>query len=523
MAMTPSAEAIWSAAQEILKGMLKPEIYTLWFASVQADGLENGTLRLRVADEFCELWLRDNYLDLLRSVVSRAAVAPLQVEFRVECESDGGGVNGIVPPQRLLEGGVSAGSAQEGLEDGAQAAEEEERFREASTDGASGKASSRSSNPSLSSAAKPAPRPMPKRSEPGAALSGSVASAASGSSVEGIFNSQNTFETFVVGSNNQFAHSVAMAVAQNPGKSFNPLFLFGGVGLGKTHLLQAIGHHVLASRRSAKIAYLSCERFTNDFIDALQNNSVVRFRRKYRQVDVLLVDDIQFLGGKERIQEEFFHTFNTLHEARKQIVMTCDRPANEIKGLEERLISRFEWGQTADLQPPDVETRLAILRKKSKAMGSEVPSELVDYLAQRIRTNVRRLEGAFNRVASYHQLTGRPVTVEILDNLLRDILDEEGSQTVTVEVIQKKVAEHFDLRMADMVSKRRPENIAFPRQIAMYLARRLTEMSLSSIGEAFGGRDHGTVLHACRQVRDRMEVDSSVRSVVSQLERQLSR
>jgi len=271
------------------------------------------------------------------------------------------------------------------------------------------------------------------------------------------------------------------------------------------------------------VAYLSCERFTNEFIDALQTNSLVKFRRRYRQIDVLLVDDIQFLGGKERIQEEFFHTFNALHEARKQIVLCCDRPASEIQGLEQRLISRFEWGQTADVQPPDVETRLAILRKKEKALGFSIPPEITNFLAERIRTNVRRLEGAFTRVAAYAQLTGRPLTLETVESLLREILQEEGRQTISIDSIQKRVAEHYDIRLADMTSKRRPENIAFPRQVAMYLARQLTESSLAAIGDAFGGRDHGTVLHACRQVKDRMEVDPNVRQTVSYLEKQLLR
>jgi chromosomal replication initiator protein len=278
-----------------------------------------------------------------------------------------------------------------------------------------------------------------------------------------------------------------------------------------------------SGKRNAKIAYISCERFTNEFIDALQNNSVAKFRRKYRQVDALLVDDIQFLAGKERIQEEFFHTFNTLHESRKQIVLSCDRPASEIPGLEHRLISRFEWGQTADVQPPDVETRMAILKKKAAQLGFAMPAEITNFLAERIRTNIRRLEGAFIRVASYAQLTGKVLNLATVETLLREILQEESRQVVTIDIIQKRVAEHYDIRLVDMTSKRRPENIAFPRQVAMYLARQLTESSLSTIGDAFGGRDHGTVLHACRAVKDRMETDGQVRQTVGYLEKQLMR
>jgi chromosomal replication initiator protein len=337
------------------------------------------------------------------------------------------------------------------------------------------------------------------------------------------FNPKNTFESFVVGNNNNFAYAAALAVAQAPGKSYNPLFLYGGVGLGKTHLLHAIGQYVSGNKKGARVAYLSSEKFTNEYIDGIQNNQLAKFRKKYRQTDVLLIDDIQFLGGKERIQEEFFHTFNALHEAHKQIVLTCDRPASEIQGLEHRLVSRFEWGLVTDLQPPDVEMRLAILQKKAQIMGVTLSDDIMNFLANRIRTNVRRLEGALIRVASYASLTGKKLTIEVVEGLLREVLHEEGRFSINIEVIQKKVAEHFDIRLADMTSKRRPENIAFPRQIAMYLSRQMTESSLNTIGEAYGGRDHGTVLHACRLVKDRMEVDANVRQVVHYLEKQLMR
>jgi chromosomal replication initiator protein len=335
------------------------------------------------------------------------------------------------------------------------------------------------------------------------------------------FNLENTFESFVVGENNNHAHAAALAVAQTPGQSYNPLFLHSGVGLGKTHLLHAIGQHVAASKKTARVTYLSSEKFTNEYIDAIQNNQLVRFRRKYRQADVLLIDDVQFLAGKERIQEEFFHTFNALHDARKQIVLTCDHPAAEIKNLEDRLVSRFEWGLVTEMQPPDVETRLAILRQKRKAMGVELPEEIISFLAARIRTNIRRLEGALITVASFASLTSKKVTLQSVEGLLREVLHEEGCYLVNIAGIQKKVADYFDLRVSDMISKRRPENIAFPRQIAMFLARQMTENSLNTIGEAFGGRDHGTVLHACRQVKDRMEVDPHVRQVVLHLEKKL--
>ena len=336
-------------------------------------------------------------------------------------------------------------------------------------------------------------------------------------------NPRNSFETFVVGSNNQFAHAAALAVAQSPAKTYNPLFIYGGVGLGKTHLMQAIGQQVMDRKKNFKVMYLSSEKFTNEFIDAIQHNTLVKFRKRYRQSDVLLIDDIHFLAGKERSQEEFFHTFNTLFDGRKQIVLSSDRPASEIANLEQRLVSRFEWGLTAELQPPDIETRMAILRKKAQALHVQLPQEVLEFLAQRVRSNVRRLEGALMRVASFVSLSGREISRDTVEQLLRDILQEEAKKTVTIDQIQKKVAEHFDVRLADMTSKRRPANIAFPRQVAMYLARRHTKASLNEIGDAFGGRDHGTVLHACKTVCERMQKEDQVRQLILLLDTQLER
>jgi chromosomal replication initiator protein len=336
-------------------------------------------------------------------------------------------------------------------------------------------------------------------------------------------NPRNSFETFVVGSNNQFAHAAALAVAQSPAKTYNPLFIYGGVGLGKTHLMQAIGQQVMDRKKNFKVMYLSSEKFTNEFIDAIQHNTLVKFRKRYRQSDLLLIDDIHFLAGKERSQEEFFHTFNTLFDGRKQIVMSSDRPASEIANLEQRLVSRFEWGLTAELQPPDIETRMAILRKKAQILHVQLSQEILEFLAQRVRTNVRRLEGALMRVASFVSLSGREISRDTVEQLLRDILQEEAKKIVTIDQIQKKVAEHFDVRLADMTSKRRPANIAFPRQIAMYLARRHTKSSLNEIGDAFGGRDHGTVLHAYKAVSERMKKEDQVRQLILLLDTQLER
>jgi chromosomal replication initiator protein len=452
--MQLSAEKIWNSAQEQLRSKLSRDTYNMWFAPLRACAIDGSQAILEAPNEFCEVWLKDNYISLLQDALAIAAGRQLQIKFKVSATA---------------------------------------------------------------TAAPISTRPSAKAKTPEPAHERASANG------DNSFNPKNTFDTFVVGNNNNFAYAAALAVAQAPGKSYNPLFLYGGVGLGKTHLLHAIGQHVAVNKKGARVAYLSSEKFTNEYIDAIQNNKLAAFRKKHRQMDVLLIDDIQFLAGKERIQEEFFHTFNALHESHKQIVLTCDRPASEIQNLEHRLVSRFEWGLVTDLQPPDVEMRLAILKKKAQSMNVTLSEDVLNFLANRIRTNVRRLEGALIRVASYASLTGKKLSIEVVEGLLREILHEEGRLSISVEVIQKKVAEHFDIRLADMTSKRRPENIAFPRQIAMYLTRQMTESSLNTIGEAFGGRDHGTVLHACRLVKDRMEVDANVRQVVHYLEKQLAR
>jgi chromosomal replication initiator protein len=343
-----------------------------------------------------------------------------------------------------------------------------------------------------------------------------------GATVPGL-NPRNTFESFVVGPNNEIAHAASLAVAQAPARTYNPLFVYGGVGLGKTHLMQAIGQYVWTKKKNMKVIYLSSELFINEFIDAIQHSNLVKFRKRYRQADLLLIDDIQFLGGKERSQEEFFHTFNTLFDGHKQIVLSSDRPASEIANLEQRLVSRFEWGLTAELQPPDIETRLAILRKKAHSMQIKLRDEIFQFLASRIRTNVRRLEGALMRVASFASLSGKELTHEVTEHLLKDILQEEARHSITIEQIQRRVAEHFDVRVADMTSKRRPASIAFPRQVAMFLARELTKSSLNEIGDAFGGRDHGTVLHACKLVKRRMTEQDNIRQTISFIDSSLQR
>jgi len=332
-----------------------------------------------------------------------------------------------------------------------------------------------------------------------------------------------TFESFVVGTNSQFAHAACEAVARKTGIGYNPLFIYGGPGLGKTHLMQAIGQEILRRQPGSRVAYLTCEKFTNEFIDSVRRGDIEKFRRRYRSTDVLLIDDVQFLAGKERSQEEFFHTFNTLLDGRNQVVLTCDRPACEIKSLEPRLVSRFECGLTVEMQVPQMETRLAILRKKSLDWKVKVDESVLLFLAEKIRTNVRRLEGALMRVATFASLAGESVTVEKVEHLLRDLIREENSRQISIDAIQKAVAEHFDVRLADMTSRRRPASIARPRQIAMFLSRSLTKGSLMEIGEAFGGRDHGTVIHACKKVSEKLAEEPGLKEAIARIESQLRR
>ena len=336
-------------------------------------------------------------------------------------------------------------------------------------------------------------------------------------------NPRNTFENFVVGQNNQLAHAAALAVAQAPAQAYNPLFLHGATGLGKTHLMHAIGHSILQRNPEAKVAYLSTEKFTNEYIHAIQENALTKFRQRYRSVDVLLVDDVQFLAGKERIQEEFFHTFNDLFESQRQIIISSDRPVTEIATLEARLVSRFQWGLSADIQSPDFETRVAILKTKAATLRIELPMPVIEFMAQHISKNIRRLEGALIKISSYAALTGKTLDLATAEHLLKDVLMEEAQNRLNIEGIQKRVADHYQIRHSDMTSKRRPNAIAFPRQIAMYLCRQLTRHSLQEIGEAFGGRDHGTVIHAVKTVENMMEQDDSVRGSVDFLKTQLTK
>jgi chromosomal replication initiator protein len=458
--MSPS---LWETVKSDFKGLFPEDVYQLWFEPITCMEASEDSLTLGVPNDFAAIWINDNYLDLIVQRLRLTSGRLINVKLKK---------SGAAPDTRNgLNESVAAPRAK--------------------------------------------PAPAPKRlaaryDEKGGAYVGSL-------------NPRNTFETFVVGSNNQMAHAAAMAVAQSPAQAYNPLFLYGDTGLGKTHLMHAIGHAILRAKPDTKVAYLSTEKFTNEFIQALQENSLTKFRQRYRCVDILLVDDVQFLAGKERIQEEFFHTFNDLFESGKQIILSSDRRAAEIQKLEARLVSRFEWGLPADIQAPDFETRLAILRTKAATLKFNIPADVANFIAQHISKNIRRLEGALIKVASYATLTGKPIDLAATEMLLQDVLMEQAQNQLTIEIIQKRVADHYQIRHSDMTSKRRPNNIAIPRQIAMYLSRSLTKHSLQEIGDAFGGRDHGTVIHACKSVDNMLEQDTTARGAIEFLRTQLSR
>lgn len=463
MAQRTATKDIWDIVKKEFKTIFPQDVFETWFDGLVRVEEGEDTLILGTPNEFAAFWIQDNYLDVISQKVCKAAGRPLEIVLEVT--GDKGSGDGRTGQSRL-ENARSTGKAK----------------------GRRAPARSKKEN---------------KHTVP-------------------VLNPRNTFENFIVGSSNQLAHAASRAVANAPARAYNPLFLYGETGLGKTHLMHAIAHYTLDKNPDAKVVYVSCEKFTNEFIRAIQENTLVKFRKFYRNIDILLIDDIQFLAGKERIQEEFFHTFNDLFESQRQICLSSDRPASEISKLESRLVSRFQWGMVTDIQAPDLETRQAILTKKALAQNFDIPDDILQFLAQRITRNVRRMEGALVSVASYAKLMKQPVDVETVERLLQHILQEEAQNQITIEKIQKKVVEFYHLRPSDMMSKRRPSNIAFPRQVAMYLSRILTNHSLQEIGESFGGRDHGTVIHACKTVENMMEQDESVKRNVEYLTKQLS-
>ncbi|HAJ33128.1 MAG TPA: chromosomal replication initiator protein DnaA [Candidatus Atribacteria bacterium] len=325
-----------------------------------------------------------------------------------------------------------------------------------------------------------------------------------------------TFDNFVVGDDNRFAHAACLAVAQSPSKSYNPLFIYGGVGLGKTHLMQAIGRYIKEHNNKIKVLYISSEKFTNEMIDSIRDDRTVAFRDKYRSVDILLIDDIQFLAGKERTQEEFFHTFNTLYDSNKQIVITSDRPPKDIPTLENRLISRFEWGLITDIQPPDFETRIAILRKKAQSENLNVPAEVIDFIAEKIPSNIRQLEGALTKLVAFSTFTKKELSVSLAQNILKDIIPLENKK-VSINQIQKTVSDYYNIKVNSLLSKKRTKDVVLARQVAIYLSRELTDLSLTSIGEVFGRRDHTTIIHSYIKIKNKIKKDKGFKNIIDNL------
>ncbi len=461
---------LWSSLTLELKEILPSELYDMWFEGLSFVSESDNHLTISAPNDFNAIWIENNYLDVIaqkaRDLSGRA------VTIKVEVDS-----GNSAPGRDSDQVGKEVRSQKSGIRGNGRDAQDSEN------------------NTKFSS----------KKNKSGATL-----------------NPRNTFDNFVVGSGNQLAHAASIAVANAPGRAYNPLFVYGETGLGKTHLMHAVAHQMLNNNPNAHIAYVSTEKFTNEFIHAIREKKLAKFRKYYRNVDALLVDDIHFLSGKEGTQEEFFHTFNDLFESGRQIFLASDRPANEIERLENRLVSRFQWGLVTDVQAPDFETRVAILRKKAAAMRLEMEDDVMEFLAERVSRNVRRMEGALTRIASYNSLIDQSLDLEAVERLLSDLFQEEAATQVTVNQIQNKVSDYYKIRFSELVGRRRTSAIVFPRQVAMYISRTLTSDPLKSIGEAFGGRDHGTVIHACKQVENMMEQDVTVKRAVDYLIKQLS-
>ncbi len=456
------AQGLWEKVCEELKRIFPLDVYEMWFSDIVCESFNEDILTLKVPNDFNAIWIENNYLDFIKQHACFISGSPISVRLEIIEATKENPIVEDIPAQK-------ANHYRNRLK--------EDRI-----------------SPQLPSELKPT-----------------------------FSNPKNTFENFVIGSGNQLAHAACIAVANAPGRAYNPLFVYGATGLGKTHLMHAVSHQILNSKPDAKIAYLSTEKFTNEFIHAIRENKLAKFRKRYRTVDALLIDDIHFLSGKDSTQEEFFHTFNDLFESGKQIIIASDRPANEIDRLENRLVSRFQWGLVTDIQPPDFETRLAILGNKASAMNLEISDEILYFLAERVSRNVRRMEGALTRIISYDALIDRKLDLASVENLLSDLLQDEVAAEISIDQIQKKVAEYHQISYSDMLGRKRTNKIAFPRQVAMYLTRTLTNIPLKSIGDAFGGRDHGTVIHACKQVENMMDQDGTIKRSVDYLSNVISK
>ncbi len=435
---------------ELSKELNKPSFET-WFNLTKPVSLDNNCLVIEVPNDFTKEWFETRYREKIIDALKKITCEDHQVNFIIASEFH----ESPIPESRYEQNGQPA-SLNEGIENSASIPED-----------------THTKNKVIAN-----------------------------------FNPRYTFDTFVVGSCNRLAHAASLAVAESPARAYNPLFIYGGVGLGKTHLLHAIGQYTLINHSVSRVYYFSSERFTNEFINSIRDNKTLEFRNKYRSMDILLIDDVQFLAGKEQTQEEFFHTFNALHDNNKQLIISSDRPPKEIPTLEDRLRSRFEWGLITDLQPPDLETRTAILKKKALSDGIDIPEQVLYHIASKIATNIRELEGALIRIVAYASLSDTPITLELTESALQDIIFTR-QKNITIDQIIETTAENFNLKPEDLRSKKRTQNIALTRQVAMYLCRMLTDYSLPKVGEEFGGRDHTTVLHAFKKIESLISQDNS--------------
>ncbi|MFH1411359.1 MAG: chromosomal replication initiator protein DnaA [Candidatus Omnitrophota bacterium] len=465
-------ENVWTKALEFLRSEVNDQVFSAWFLPIQMSSFDDSSITLDVPNKFFENWIKEKYISLIKTSVHQASGKDLSILFNIPAVSE--------DPESSTASRIPAPSAErENSSAEKEKADQKENWLK-----------------SVFSSNRHSPE---SRSQ---ALG---------------FNLNYTFDNFVVGSSNRFAHAASLAVCEKLSKVYNPLFLYGGVGLGKTHLMQALGQEVLRRFPKSRVLYISSEEFTNQLISAIRTKSTAKFRAMYRNnVDVLLIDDIQFIAGKESTQEEFFHTFNSLHDAHKQIVLCSDRSPQEIKDLEERLISRFAWGLIADIQLPDFETRIAIMEKKGEHESVKVPKEILYFLAENIKTNIREMEGALIRVVAYAKLTNSVLSVPLAREVLKGMISAEEKK-ITVDLIQDVVSSFFGTEKADMKTKKRSRSLAYPRQLAMFLVRELTDLSLPDIGRSFGGRDHTTVMHSFDKIKKEIIEKEKTRGMVEKL------
>lgn len=484
--------ALWEQIMRSLEQEMSSLTYNTWLKPMVPLSITENTFEIGTPKKFIKEWVESRYFSIIQNTVQNITKKPLTLVItNLDTEEQGEDVNEVPPTVETVE-------------------KKEEHFSVQPTTELS------PSSQTVDTTKNTDNLKTPVKAEQ------TLASSVPSDEPLAVLNPKYVFETFVIGNANRFAHAASLAVAEAPAQVYNPFFIYGGVGLGKTHLMHAIGHRILKTHPNLKVLYISSEKFTNELINSIRDGNPESFRQKYRNIDVLLVDDIQFLSKKEHTQEEFFHTFNTLHEANKQIIISSDRPPREIQTLEDRLRSRFEWGLITDIQPPDLETRIAILRKKAMLENLNVPNDVMVFIASRIDNNIRELEGALIRVMAYASLTKQPIDIDLATEALKDIFPNGRPKEITMELIQEVVASYFKIRIEDLLAKKRTRNVAYPRQIAMYLCRELTETSLPRIGEMFGGRDHTTVIHAHDKInRERAEdikLNNTIKELIKRIE-----